>query len=126
MSVYTRAGTTEDYFFKTFQQLLENPTAAKPPYVFYIEDDTAYLQFALAGFTKEDLKISVNGNLLYIEGDNTENEKVHEKFQNKFKRSFKDTDGKFDLKKTEVNFADGLLSIVLPPKEKTMIDINIG
>jgi HSP20 family protein len=85
-----------------------------------IETKDAYeIKISLPGIKKEDVKISVEGNLLSIEGERkSEFKEENDKFlrrefsYGKFSRSF--NIGKSDAGRIEAEMKDGILHIVLP------------
>lgn len=109
-----------DSLFNSF--FFNFPTESKPPLAKkFVYDDShditeTVLQIALAGYSKEDVKVWIEGREIHIEGSNEENEKVLEKFRNSF--NWKVPVGEqIDLKKTDVKFESGLLTIRIPMKQ---------
>lgn len=89
----------------------------------------------IPGMKKEDVKVSVNKNVLTISGEKkeekkTEDKKYHrmESYYGSFQRSFVLPDGiKGD--KVTADFKDGVLAVVVPKSEETKektIDIKVG
>lgn len=87
--------------------------------------DSIIIEAAVPGLTKKDVNVSVEEGILTIKGN-----KVHDKADNSttgyilrelkkssFKRTFALGDN-LDVDKIEAEFKDGILSIVLPKKEK--------
>ena len=59
-------------FDRFFDQFSNIPTNAYPPHnVIRLDDDTRQLEFALAGFSSDDVSIEVKDNILTITGDKT-------------------------------------------------------
>jgi molecular chaperone IbpA len=59
-----------DDLFDTFQQVSSTvKTSGYPPYNIYKNKDTYVLELAIAGFAKEDIKISVKELTLTVEGE---------------------------------------------------------
>jgi HSP20 family protein len=86
------------------------------------ENETMYsLEVLAPGFSKEDITIDMENNVLTISGEAkkeemTENEKFTRKefnFQS-FKRSFTLPENKIDSKAIEAKYADGVLKVSLP------------
>jgi HSP20 family protein len=85
-----------------------------------LEMDTAFeIRMALPGIKKEEVKISLEGDLLRVEGERKqESETSNSRFIKKemsfgrFSRSFKI--GKIELSKIEAAFEHGILKITLP------------
>jgi len=98
------------------------PTDPKPPGAIRpITDERGNvlaieLQFALAGYKKEDLKIWNEGQTLRIQGANLQYEDVADKFKCVIDRSvaMKET---VDLDNAEVSLSEGILRISLPVAE---------
>lgn len=87
-----------------------------------LETDAAFeIRLALAGLSKEDIKISLEGDLLQVEGEKKAVEEP-QKFKflkremnyGRFSRSFKV--GKIEASKIEAEFNQGILSITLPKR----------
>jgi HSP20 family molecular chaperone IbpA len=93
----------------------------KPPVDLLAFKDEAkkfHLQMAVAGYTEDEIRVSFEGRVLKIEGDNTKNDKVSPKFKSKFQRIWTVQEG-VDLESAEVTFENGLLDICIqekPPK----------
>jgi len=89
----------------------------------------------IPGMKKEDIKISVNKNVLTLSGEKkeekkTEGEKFHrmESYYGSFQRSFVLPDG-IKADKVEANFKDGVLSISIPKSEEAKsktVEIKVG
>jgi len=102
-------------FDRFFDQFSNTPTNTYPPHnVIRVDDDTRELEFALAGFSSDDVQIEVKDNLLTITGEKiVEDDKDyiwHGISSRKFVKQFSLTDY------WEVNgakFADGILTISL-------------
>ena len=85
-----------------------------------IEKEKQYeIHMALPGLKKEDIKISVEGDMLNVEGErrhsfNEETDKVvrRETSYGKFSRSFNVS--KLDTSSVEASFENGILSITIP------------
>lgn len=85
-----------------------------------VEKEKHYeIHMALPGLKKEDIKISVEGDMLNVEGErrhsfNEETDKVlrRETSYGKFSRSFNVS--KLDTSSVEATFENGILSITLP------------
>lgn len=89
----------------------------------------------IPGMKKEDVKVSVNKNVLTLSGEKkeekkTEDKKYHrmESYYGSFQRSFVLPDG-IKAEKVTADFKDGVLSVVVPKSEETKektIDIKVG
>jgi HSP20 family molecular chaperone IbpA len=75
---------------------------------------SAIIQYALAGFKEEDIKVYHENNVLYISGDNLyQKDKVASKFRSRFSYEIP-VSRQLDLSEAEVSFENGLLSISIP------------
>ena len=103
--------------------------SGKPPsdiLAFKDELKKFHIQLAIAGYSEEDIKVSFEGRVLKVQGDNTNNEKISPKFKSKFQKIWTVQDT-IDLESTEVVFKDGLLDITLQEKEnKSLSKILFG
>jgi HSP20 family molecular chaperone IbpA len=103
--------------------------SGKPPsdiIAFKDELKKFHIQLAIAGYSEEDIKVSFEGRVLKVQGDNTSNEKISPKFKSKFQKIWTVQDT-IDLESTEVVFKDGLLDITLQEKEnKSLSKILFG
>lgn len=115
--IYTQPMLEE--LFNSF--LYRFPDDPKPPIVKKFNYDpgeekeisSVELQFAVAGFTEEDIKVTIKNRELAVTGSNMKKENLHAKFKCAFERKFPVSD-EIDLEKTEVSLKNGILSIVLP------------
>jgi HSP20 family protein len=87
-----------------------------------IENDKDYVvDFALAGFGKEDVSLNVENNVLTIEGERKVNEdiKYNRKgtFYGRFRKSFSLPEN-VNTEKIDASFKNGILSIIIPKDEK--------
>lgn len=92
--------------------------SGKPPtdiLAFKDEPKKFHVQLAVAGYSEENLRVSIEGRILKVEGDNTKNEKVSPKFRSKFQKVWTVQDS-VDLESTEVTFENGLLDITIQEK----------
>jgi HSP20 family molecular chaperone IbpA len=90
------------------------------------EYEDVKIQFALAGYKEEDLKVYYEKNVLFIEGSNEHRENVFSKFKNTFKHAVP-VSKELDLSQTKVEFSDGLLTIRIPiNKEETYKTFLLG
>jgi HSP20 family molecular chaperone IbpA len=94
------------------------------------------LEYALAGFSKDEISVTVEDNQLLISADSkakfTDPEKIVTynhgiaKRSMKVKWQFGNTQSTVDVKGIKTSFKDGLLRIVLPDKEKDVLTIPIS
>lgn len=87
------------------------------------EDGTSVIEVAIPGMSKKDIEIKVEGDTLYISGENKNEEKkgiyLHRKLaRRKFDISFK-CSSKQNLDKIEASIEDGLLVIQIPLREES-------
>lgn len=73
------------------------------------------IQFAVAGFKEEDIKVWTEGRNLYVEGDNVKRDGINQKFKCQFSRKIP-VQEILDLTKSKIRLEDGILSIRLPMK----------
>lgn len=136
MVINTPFGTLSQEFDKMFQSLSGSPVIGStnyPPYnVIKAADDEFWLEFAVAGFSKGDIKVTTKENILTITGERNDAELpegasyVHKGIATrKFTRTFSLPDW------FEVNHAgmeDGILYVNLHrnvPEEKKPKEIEI-
>jgi len=89
----------------------------------------------IPGMKKEDIKISVNKNVLTLSGEKKEEKKIEDKkvhrmesYYGSFQRSFVLPDG-IKADKVEATFKDGVLAITVPKSEETKektVEIKVG
>lgn len=94
-----------------------------------IENDNEYiLEYALAGFKKDDVSVNIENNMLIIEGERKANEdiKYNQKntFYGKFKKSFTLPED-VNSEKIDASFNNGILSIIIPKDEKLKLSKTI-
>ena len=66
-------GLLDDPFFNRFNQTLRTTQNNYPPYnVIKVKDDLFILEFALAGFDKKEVSITVENNQLKVSGQRSE------------------------------------------------------
>jgi molecular chaperone IbpA len=111
----------DEVFDKDF--LLKNSKTSNvfPLYNMYKENDEYYLEFAVAGYSPNDIGISVDNNELVIEAEKVEHEGrtyIDKHITSKaFRRKFSlNTD--VDVSKISAKFKDGMLIIHLPLLEE--------
>ena len=120
----------DDAFFDSFNALVQTPTyqtSVFPPMNTYTTDEGMTFEFALAGYSKEELKVTIEGKSLVVKGTPKE-EKEDDKKCRKYcgtprirkatftvKRPITDA---LDTKKLKATYVDGLLTVFIPVKEK--------
>lgn len=120
----TIGGMIEDMFQNGWNRFNEEISAIAAP-VNIQETDKGYdLQVVAPGLKKEDIKVSVEKNVLSISYDHKEENKEQEAkwLRNEhrtrsFKRSFTLND-KIDATRINARYADGILYLTLPKKEQ--------
>jgi len=108
-----------------FPQLMQKTTQGYPVADIYREDggDTV-MEFALAGFSKEDLLIEIKPekNSITVSA-NSENITAQERQRRVARRNFSKTyvnyDNNLDLSATTAEFENGLLRLLVPRREET-------
>jgi len=78
-------------------------------------DENYVLEVALPGYNKEDVDIKVDNKLLSISC--TKTLKETDKWKQNFDKKFKVND-ELDLSSIKANFANGILTIIIPKAEK--------
>ena len=124
--------TTFDDVFKRFDELMNSDrldfSQVFPPMnVFYHADNKAVqIEMALAGYKKDELSIDVEENRITISGKPVVEEQPKGTYLGKqrikkqeFKRAY-EIPNLYDLEKAEVNYEDGILTILIPAKEKVV------
>ena len=121
-----------DNFFNDFPNLLRQTTQGYPVSDIYRDDDgSTILEFALAGFSKEDISIEIKPEKSSIIVRTTSNIDDSEATNRRIaRRSFEKTyvnyDNNLDLSAVFAKFENGLLRIVVPTRpESKPITITI-
>jgi len=116
-----------------FPQLMQKTTQGYPVADIYREDNgDTVIEFALAGFAKEDLSVEIKPEKKSITvSAHSENISVQEHQRRVARRNFSKTyinyDNNLDLNATTAEFENGLLKLVVPtrPEAKPLcIEIN--
>ena len=109
-----------DNFFSDFPNHLKASTSGYPVADIYRDDDgSTVLEFALAGFTREELDINVQPGkrTITITGTaNENNEKRSRIARRNFTRTYVNYDDNLDLTSAEATFENGLLSVRVPTR----------
>ena len=106
-------GTNFEDLFGTFTKSAFNADASYPPYNVYQMNDKEFIELAVTGLTKDDIKAYNEDGLLIIEGKYPENEKTyfHKGLSQKdFKRKFQLTQ---NYEVQEIKVENGLCTISL-------------
>ena len=120
-----------DELFGDFQSLARKSTSGYPVAdIFSNEDGSTTLEFALAGFSKEDLTIEIQPEKSSLpvraeaHGDGDSNRRIARR---SFQKTFVNYDSNLDLTASTADFHNGLLSVTIPRKaevQPVIIDIN--
>ncbi|OFV99401.1 MAG: molecular chaperone [Acidobacteria bacterium RIFCSPLOWO2_12_FULL_54_10] len=96
-----------------------------PPVDVFETKDSLVLKADLPQVNKEDVDISVDGNLLTIRGERKREKEINEKDYYRMERSYGTFSRSFTLpgtvnaEKIEASFEGGVLSVTLPKKEES-------
>ena len=82
-------------------------------------DDNQVIEMALAGYTKDIIKIEVNSNQITISSDGIRSDRESNIARRGFLKTFIDYNDELDLAKAKATFEHGLLTIVVSPKKST-------
>lgn len=150
MGLIVRRGTSDD-FFKTFREMQrdidsvfnnfltgKNPqagTCMMPSADVYETDNEYVFEFELPGFTKEDVKVKVEDNVLTVSSEIKEEKKeekdksyhIIERRYGSFKRQFSLPEN-VDVANIDAKFENGVLELKVQKKEeekKRAIDVQI-
>ena len=119
-------------FFRDFDRVFEeafrpmvNSGASYPPVDIYVEkDEKLVFEVALAGFRKDEVKVEVEKNVLYISSNTDEVEKEDRKYikhkiaRRQFNLAYSIPDV-YDVDTPDADFTDGVLTISFIKKEST-------
>lgn len=118
-----------DEFNKITQNAYQNDTFY-PPYNIYSEDDKMFLELAVTGFNKEDLKFYLDdSNNLVIEGKREDKEEDSDRTYHTRKLSSKNFIKKFELPRNtdvdEVTVKNGLATVQFKKLEPEVKYIDV-
>ena len=120
-----------DNFFSDFPRHLENTTSGYPVADIYRDDEgNTVMEFALAGFTKEDLTIDVQPDKrsITVAASSVDGQQSNRRIARRaFKRTYVNYDDNLDLSKAQASFENGLLTVNVPQREEmkpVVIDIK--
>ena len=123
----------EDFFPETFIEGTKNMVGVWNPVVdIYDTQDTTVIKADLPGLKKEDITISIEGDVLILTGERTHDDEVkkenyyrRERAYGMFKREFT-LPSTVDHEKIKADFKDGVLKIEVPkPEEKKPKTITV-
>ena len=105
-------------FFNDFPQHLKRTTSGYPVTDIYtLEDGTTAMDFALAGFSREDLVINVKPEKRTItvsassSSETGDNRRIARR---SFTKTYVNYDDNLDMKNTTAKFENGLLTVLIP------------
>jgi HSP20 family molecular chaperone IbpA len=123
-------------FFYSFPESPKPPTASRLIYEDTDDGDLVgpdakviafEIQMAVAGFNKEDIKVSHDNRVLTIKGTNKKDKSIVDKLSCTFEKKYA-VNEIMDLSNTKVKLKNGLLSVIIPikipEKEDQVIDIQ--
>jgi HSP20 family protein len=117
-------------FDEVFSPLRSNTNGATPAVNVKEDEKNYFLEFALPGVNKNDLKIDVNEDVLTIssepknESEESKNGYTRKEFSYaSFSRSFYVPEN-VTREKIEANYKDGILSVTLPKQEEEKNNIS--
>ena len=108
-----------DTFFEDPSTAVKRSTSGYPVTDIYRDDDgNSVVECALAGFSKEDLNIEIQDNIITVSashegGDITENSRRIAR--RAFNKTFVDYDNALNLEGASATFTNGLLQVTIPP-----------
>lgn len=118
-----------DHFFD--DELFNLSTSEKtiiPSYDVVENESEYFLEFGLAGFSKEDVSLNIEENVLTVEGERKSDENINYthkgNFYGKFKKTFTLPDNVM-ANKISASWKDGMLTITIPKEEKTKLSKSI-
>lgn len=120
-----------DAFFNDFSSYLKKSTQGYPVADIYRSDDgSTVMEFALAGFSREELTIDVRPDKRSITiSAQSGNDAASDRriARRSFTKTFVNYDNNLDLTKAAAEFKNGLLTVVVPVRpEVKPVSINIG
>lgn len=112
----------QDGFFDNRMSLLE-PVFSAPPVNVIENGDYFKIELAVPGFSKEDLVVETNGNILSVSAEKKEESEKKEEHYTRNEFSYESFERSFTLpqicddSKIDAHYAEGILSLVIPKKE---------
>lgn len=110
-------------FFNSFFNIQTEKTNFPKTSIYIDNDDKLTFDFALAGFSKEDISITLENDKLIIKGHNESKQKTVKKvFQNQL--AYRDFEVSYRIpntfsQKTDATFKDGILTVKVEPNESS-------
>ena len=105
-----------------FPQLMQRTTQGYPVADIYREENgDTVMEFALAGFSKDDLAIEIkpeNKSITVSANHSTEDSRINSRriARRSFTKTYVNYDNNLDLNATRAEFENGLLRLVVPPR----------
>ena len=102
------------------------PNYSYPPVSIFVTDEKSLIfEFALAGFNEKDLNVEFKGDYLIFsasapiaeQSNNVKYFKRRLKFKDVPEQKYFVPEGKFDQKKVKAVFKNGILKVVIPPRD---------
>tara|TARA_R100001510_G_C7485310_1_gene95491 strand:+ start:48 stop:467 length:420 start_codon:yes stop_codon:yes gene_type:complete len=110
-----------DFWTTDFEKTLDKMTSGYPVTDVYMEKDKQVIEMALAGFSKDMIKVDIETNKICISSAGLDGETKNRRIaKRKFSKEYVDYTHKLDLENSVATFENGLLRIEIPPKEKTI------
>lgn len=131
--MFTQLATTDmfdrfDDVFKNFDELMNSSRLSFqdvfPPINVFADEESVLLEVALAGYSKDELSVDIDGNKIIIEAKPVEEEEKKGKYfkrrikKQAFKRAYELPNDVYDVNGTTVEFNNGLLAITIPAKKE--------
>jgi HSP20 family protein len=118
-------GRDLERFFDRFENSSEELSSFTPAVDIVENEDSLLLTVEIPGVNKEDVKLSVENNVLTISGEKKNNVEVKEDDFRRIERSYGSFSRSFNLssridnEKIEARFENGILAVNLPKKEES-------
>ena len=106
---------------KDFNRLLKQSTEGYPVTDIYDDDDgNTVLEFALAGFSSDELDVEVNPEMrrLTVRGNSNGSDGHRRIAKRNFLKTYVNYDNLLNLNGVEANYENGLLRVVIPLQEE--------
>jgi len=122
----------DGFFNDSFPNLLRQSTQGYPVADIYrTEDGDTVMEFALAGFSKEDLAVEVKPDKRSVTvrakaGSDDEDGSSRRIARRSFEKTYVNYDNNLDLAAVSAEFENGLLRVVVPPRpEAQPVEVEI-
>lgn len=108
-----------DEFWGDTQKAIDKTTSGYPVTDIYKDGDEQIIEMALAGFSRDMIDIDIEGNKITISSEGSaDNERVSRIARRSFRKEYTDYNNNCDLERSKATFENGLLRVVIPPKNK--------